>query len=64
MENLGTRVAEVLEDRGLEKKGRFQWKATKIRWEAEEQVLQDFVSMHSAEKWGLREPALWPGVVS
>jgi hypothetical protein len=24
MENLGTRVAEVLEDRGLEKKGRFQ----------------------------------------
>ncbi|XP_075418009.1 alanyl-tRNA editing protein Aarsd1 isoform X1 [Tenrec ecaudatus] len=51
VENLGPRVAEVLEGKGAGKKGRFQGKATKMSRRAEAQaLLQDYISRQSAEE--------------
>ncbi|KAM6163144.1 alanyl-tRNA editing protein Aarsd1 isoform 1-T1 [Rhynchocyon petersi] len=51
VENLGPRVAEVLEGKGAGKKGRFQGKATKMSRRAEVQaLLQDYVDTQGAEE--------------
>ncbi|NXX82278.1 AASD1 protein, partial [Urocolius indicus] len=50
VENLGPRVAELLEGKGAGKRGRFQGKATKMSRRGEVQaLLQEFVSQQSPE---------------
>uniref|UniRef100_G3SRK2 Alanyl-tRNA editing protein Aarsd1 n=1 Tax=Loxodonta africana TaxID=9785 RepID=G3SRK2_LOXAF len=51
VENLGPRVAEVLEGKGAGKKGRFQGKATRMSRRAEVRaLLQDYINTQSAEE--------------